>query len=281
MGQVLTSERAARARVDADVLTVSALVGVALLIRVVWLLSLQPAQITWDGAEYARAAENLLSGAGYIGIRGTTLWVFPPLYSLAIAAVTLLTHNSEVAGVAVSVVSGAAFVIPVYAGAKLLYGARAALFAGAIAAMLPFAVNISVVVLADAFFLTLATTGLYFALRTVRDASPRDAVLCGAAFGLAYLTRPEGLVLGGAAILTTIVAALVFRDRAKRYGVCVAAAALTLAVVAAPDVAVLSGHAGHLLRDRNRGRQHAGGPHPAARRRRPGAGRAHLRGAAR
>ena len=45
-----------------------------------------------------------------------------------------------------------------------------------------------------------------------------------------------------------------------------------------PDTAVTPRH---LLRDRDRGRQHAGSPHPAAGDRRPGAGRAHLRGAAR
>ena len=41
------------------------------------------------------------------------------------------------------------------------------------------------------------------------------------------------------------------------------------------------GDARHLLRDRDRGRQHAGSPHPPAGRRQPGAGRPHLRGAAR
>ena len=45
-----------------------------------------------------------------------------------------------------------------------------------------------------------------------------------------------------------------------------------------PDTAVI---ARHVLRDRDRGRQHAGSPHPAAGRRHPRAGRAHLRGAAR
>jgi hypothetical protein len=49
-----------------------------------------------EGAEYARIAENLLSGNGYVGIAtpGKEL-MFPPLFPLLIAAVSLLTHQSE------------------------------------------------------------------------------------------------------------------------------------------------------------------------------------------
>ena len=57
--------------------------------------------------------------------------------------------------------------------------------------------------------------------------------------------------------------------------------ALQLALPAPAQAAGLGGDARHLLRDRDRGRQHAGGTHQAAGSRRACAGCAHVRGAAR
>jgi 4-amino-4-deoxy-L-arabinose transferase-like glycosyltransferase len=175
----------ARASLDVDVLAICALFTVAFGLRAWWLFVQQPTQITWDGAEYARAAENVLAGHGYVGLRGGLLYVFPPLYTLTIAAAMPFAHGSEGAGVLISLLSGAALVIPVYATANLVYGRRTALLAGTIAAVLPFAVNLSVLVLADALFLTLASAGLYYTLRTLRDVRPAFAAPAGVAYGLA------------------------------------------------------------------------------------------------
>ena len=65
-------------RVGAATVAVGVLVVAALAIRLIWLFALGAGEITWDGAEYVRAAENLRHGLGYIGLRGTTLFVFHP-----------------------------------------------------------------------------------------------------------------------------------------------------------------------------------------------------------
>jgi hypothetical protein len=51
-----------------------------------------------EGAEYARIAENLVAGHGYVGIAtpGTQL-IFPPLFPFMIAAVSLVTGQAELA----------------------------------------------------------------------------------------------------------------------------------------------------------------------------------------
>jgi 4-amino-4-deoxy-L-arabinose transferase-like glycosyltransferase len=218
----------------------------AIAMRIAWLMWHGPSEITEDGAEYARIALNLLSGHGYVGLRGTTMFVFPPLYPLAIAAIFPLAHNAVQAGLAVSLLSGAALIFPIYGIAATCYGRRAGFTAALLTAVLPFLVQLSSVVLADSLFLTLATAGTFFLLRTANDKRAVDAVACGASFALAYLTRPEGLLLELLA-LAVIVAAFVPRTTERRRIIpLVLAAALPFAVLASPYVVFLSSHAGHL-----------------------------------
>jgi hypothetical protein len=72
----------------------------------------------------------------------TTLFMFPPLCSPAIASMMVLAGNGEAAGVAVSIVAGSLFAISLYFAAEIVYGRRAALITGVLAASLPFAVVI-------------------------------------------------------------------------------------------------------------------------------------------
>jgi hypothetical protein len=223
---------------------VIAVAACALVTRIVWLFAQGRTQITWDGAEYARVATNLLHGHGYTGIHGTTMYVFPPFYSLTIAALLPIVHNAETAGIIVSLLAGSAVVLPVYAIAKRMYGEGAGLIAGTIIAFLPFAVDMSVLVLSDTLFLFLAATAMYLLIRTIDEGRVVDAGAAGAMFGLAYLTRPEGMVLGFAG-LAAIVCAFILRPELRRKFVPAAGAfAVLLALVASPYVYFLSSHAG-------------------------------------
>ena len=232
--------------IPAERVRTAALVGgiafFGLLVRIGWLLWHGVGEITWDGAEYARLAQNLVSGGGYTGIRGHTQFVFPPLYSLAIAALLPLTGDAERAGIIVSLVAGAGFIVAVYAIGAQHFGRRVGLVAALLAALLPFVVQLATVVLADTLFLALAAGGLALLGRTVRLRRLSDAVGCGALFGLAYLTRPEGLLLAATAVLC--VAALgALRPRALVLAACVAA---PFCILAAPYIGFLSVHAGHV-----------------------------------
>src|ERR1700730_4980766 len=68
-----------------------------------------------DGAEYASIAQNLLSGNGYVGLatKGTQL-IFPPLFALLIAGISLMTKDAEMAGRILSVTMGALVVLTTY-----------------------------------------------------------------------------------------------------------------------------------------------------------------------
>lgn len=218
----------------------------ALLVRALWLVFHGSTEITWDGAEYARIAENLVSGHGYTGLRGTTMFVFPPLYPLTIAALIPLAGSAAQAGINVSLLSGAALIFPVYGIAALCYGRRTGYAAALIAAVLPFDVQLATVVLADTLFLTLATAGTFFLLRTANERRRPDAIACGVAFGLAYLTRPEGLLLELLAIATLLTIFAFRLVNARRTVTLVLLTGLPFAALAAPYVAFLSSHAGHV-----------------------------------
>ena len=49
-----------------------------------------------EGAEYARIAENLRNGVGYVGlVTPSAELLFNPLFSLLIAGTSFVTHNYE------------------------------------------------------------------------------------------------------------------------------------------------------------------------------------------
>ncbi len=208
-----------------------ALVLLAVVLRAVWAVWLQGA-IQNEGAYYARLAENLASGRGYLGMRENGLQlIYPPFYPLMTAAVDLLVHQGEAAGRIVSILSGSLVVLPIWWMGERLHSRRVGLAAAAIVAVHPMLVGISAGVYSDALFLTLAVTGLAFAIGCLDGGSYRTAVYAGAAFTLAYLTRPEGLgfpvFLGGVIMLH---GGSPFRARAKRVGLMLG----TVAVLASP-----------------------------------------------
>ncbi len=218
----------------------------ALAVRIAWLVWHGPSEITWDGAEYARIAANLVAGHGYVGLRGTTMFVFPPLYPLAIAALLPLAGDVAQAGVDVSLLSGAAFIFPAYGIAATCYGRAAGYAAALITAVLPFAVQLSTVVLADMLFLTLAATGVHFLLRIVNGGRAADAPACSIALALAYLTRPEGALLWGLAAVVVLVTFVLWRANSRSAAVVMLALVLPFLVLVAPYVAFLTSHAGHI-----------------------------------
>jgi len=195
-----------------------------------------------EGAEYARIAQSLLAGDGYQGIaeEGTQLF-FPPLFPLAIAGLSLLTGDAEIAGRVLSVIFGGLVVLPVYFIVSRMYDRRAALIAAALVGLHPYLIYLSTTVNSEAMFVTLVLAAIALAMAAIADATPRNALAAGAMYGLAYLVRPE------AALYMLISAALVFLHGLGRQGLSALAsgarAGLLIAafvVVAAPYVGWLS-----------------------------------------
>lgn len=165
-----------------------------LILRLLWIFLWQ-GSITSEGAEYPRLAESLLAGRGYQGIDtpGKNLW-FPPLYPLAIAAVTLLTGDAEVSGRVISATLGALLPVPLYCIAHFVYGRSAATVTFFVAAFHPRLAYYATTTLSETTFLTLILSATAFSFVSSRNRSICACIATGAFFGAAYLVKPDALV---------------------------------------------------------------------------------------
>jgi len=179
--------------------TVLTLLLVAIGLRLLWVLFV-PQVIESEGSYYARVGENLALGRGYLGLREAGLQLlYPPLYPCLIAAGTWLGLTPETAGRSASLIFGSVFPLLALALGRRLYGERAGLAGGWLAAVHPLLIALSGAVLTESTYLTLILATVLFATRAMGpDGRRRDALAAGVLGALAYFTRPEGLLISGA-----------------------------------------------------------------------------------
>jgi 4-amino-4-deoxy-L-arabinose transferase-like glycosyltransferase len=199
------------------------------------------AAIDMDGSEYVRVAQNILDGHGAIGMRGFPMVIFPPLYSWTIALLVRAGFAPENAALTIAFLGGCAFVLAVAALVARIYDRRTALAAALVAAVLPICVDTSTTALTEAPFGAFATVGLWSLVQMIRSWSWRAAAVCGAAFGAAYLLRPEGALFALAALAIATTFALVARRRLIPVAV-LGASALLLALPSIVATELLVGH---------------------------------------
>jgi hypothetical protein len=219
----------------------AAIVLVAILVRAATLGMRGDAAIDMDGSEYVRVAENILSGHGAIGMRGFPMVVFPPLYSWLIALLVRVGVTPEHAALTIAFLAGCAFVIAIAAFVATVCDRRTALAAALVAAVLPICVETSTTAVTEAPFAALATVGLWSLVLLIRSWSLRTAAACGAAFGAAYLLRPEGALFALAALAIAATAALAARRPLLPIAV-LGASALMLALPSIVQTKLLVGH---------------------------------------
>ena len=139
--------------------------------------------------------------------------------------------------------AGVLLVIPVYLLGRALFDRRVGFWTAVLIQCLPVTARILSDALSDALCLFLVATALWLGVRALRTASLWRFAGCGLCGGLAYLTRPEG-------ILPVVVVGLVWlamqaiptwRQTLRRMAACAASLSLATLVVAGPLVAV-SGH---------------------------------------
>ncbi len=150
--------------------------------------------IDGEGAEYARIAQNLLQGNGYTGIaeEGTQLF-FPPLFPFAIAAISLVTRDAEIAGRMISVIMGTLTVVPTYLIALRMYDRRTAIVAAIFVSCFPYLIFLSTTVNCEISYLTLILTALYLAISAVESPTRLRLTSSGVFYALAYLVRPDAI----------------------------------------------------------------------------------------
>lgn len=167
---------------------------VAFATRLVWTRFLTGA-IHTEAAEYARIAQNLVAGKGYVGIatEGPEL-MFPPLFPLLIVIASRAIHDWQMASQWVSIIMGALLVLPVFRICQLLYDDSVAFVGALLAGLHPLLIHISAQGISEAPYLTLLMIGTYYSLRAIKCPAPRDLLWAGLFFGFAYLTRPEAFM---------------------------------------------------------------------------------------
>jgi len=191
------SGNAGAARADARI--AAGLIAAGGALRIV--VALRAGIIEHDGAYYAGLAAALAGGDRAHGL--SPLW--PPLYPALVAAATWLLARAhaptpetlELAARLVSVAAGIAGLALLRRWVRRIAGARVANVALALAAFHPRLVQFSASALTEMTFTTLVLAALVL-LPGPDTPSRRRDLGAGAAFGLAYLTRPEGVLLGAA-----------------------------------------------------------------------------------
>ncbi len=191
-------------------LLVAALVFISLAIH---LFYAHHPRIVWgDEPFYLWLGRNWLTGHGYQFL-GFVDVHHPPLYPLMSGLLYLVTHNLETASDILYVFFGSLLVLPIYGIGRRLYGPLAGILAGLLVALWP-AFNVAVLwwgTMTEPPFYFFVAAGLWAAFVAAGFGSHRDNdqasdlsgmlrlrrtwgwALAGFAFGLAYLTRPEGI----------------------------------------------------------------------------------------
>ncbi len=168
-----------------------------------------------DGLRYIGHAQRIEAGAWREELLKA---VDQPVYPLAIVA----THgwrghgtpeSWQAAGQAASIVAGVLLVIPLYLVALELFGAGSAWLAVVFFYGAPLTGHILADVLSEGTFLLFWSWGLWAALRFLREGIIGWLPLVIAFSGLAYLTRPEGVLLPAALILSLLLIPLLRSTR--------------------------------------------------------------------
>ncbi|HTF71398.1 MAG TPA: glycosyltransferase family 39 protein [Edaphobacter sp.] len=190
-----------------------------------------------EGAEYAKIAENLRSGVGYVGIVSPGPQVlFNPLYPMLIAGTSLLTKDFELAGRLVSLFICALLPLPVFGIASRLFNRRVGFIASALAILHPLLVYLSFMVYSEGPYAVLLLSAIYLVIYALDDAySAKFWLLIGGAFGLCYLLRAEAFAAFCISIVFGLFANGTVSTRLRR----AAYAILVFLTMASPEIIFL------------------------------------------
>jgi 4-amino-4-deoxy-L-arabinose transferase-like glycosyltransferase len=185
---------ARRAWRSADVRWAAGLAGLALLLRVAFVLAVERDGFPLnDTLFYNNVAAALAEGRGFTAFDGVPTAQWPPAFPFLLSIVYRITGPEALAGELANAVLGALCVAALYALAHRVFGRREAIVAAAALALLPGQILWTDVLLAETLY-TLVLT-LFFLLVAYLPPRPWTVVALGLAIGLATLTRGEGLLL--------------------------------------------------------------------------------------
>lgn len=157
------------------------------------LLALLTTTLSADSALYLRSAE--LYAQGKFGDALLAYGGLHPLYPLLISWFGRLVGDFVAGGYVVSVVAGSLAVIPLHSVVRTLTSPRLALWAGLLYALHPELAMESSEVMTTGLFLLFFLGAISLFVLALRSNSPRSLVGSGVSVALAFMTRPEGVLL--------------------------------------------------------------------------------------
>lgn len=178
------------------------IIAVALLVRLFFLRFEHAAG--WDEINYLK-----LGASGAIhGLNHVLHPYWTPLYPLTVALMGKLFHDYEVAGRLVSILFGALLIVPVYLFSLRYFSRKIAVFSSLLIAFFPALIESSTSAETEPLYNFVAAMGILVGFYVLNQKSHWGAAMAGILFGLAYLTRPEGiglyLVFSGIVVCMTL-----------------------------------------------------------------------------
>ncbi|HEY8188555.1 MAG TPA: hypothetical protein VIF64_20970 [Pyrinomonadaceae bacterium] len=162
--------------------------------------------LTGDSYQYLRAALTFANGQGLRDMSGNSFTVLTPLYPLIIGIVHRLIPTMDIENVArlVSLAGATTAVVAFYWLLRSRYSLRISFTAALLFALLPLRVWSGFWALSEGLYLGLIMLGVAMLFRPQHRSWFR-AALGGLLLGLAYLTRPEAILVVGAVTILTFI----------------------------------------------------------------------------
>ena len=178
---------------DSDRLALWGITFAAALLRMVYAMT--PRVVRWDEVGHLLVARNLAAGHGYSLLAGTSDVHLPPVLPFISAALLRLGISPPWATATIHIVTGALLCLPIYALGRAIYGRRTGLIAAALVAVYPALAAWPYLwsTMTESPFLLLLFTGVWAVRQALYTGRAGWHAAIGVCFGLAYLTRPEGL----------------------------------------------------------------------------------------
>ena len=166
------------------------IIGVALAIRVVWVVVFQTPPES-DPVDYDRLAWQLAQGKGYVRDDGTPTAFRPVGYPAFLAAIYLVFGHSWLAAGVANALLGTLSVALTYRLAREALSSRASLAAAGVVAFLPsHIVTFTSELFTETLHTTLVLAALIAACRLARCPNWRNAILLGVILGVGLYVRP-------------------------------------------------------------------------------------------
>ena len=168
---------------------------IAVLVRVVFVLTLEDRYYYFDTVHYDKAAKAIIAGQGFgEGYEFSQFfrkeYALTPLYPIFLAAVYFVCGPSFVAVRLVEAILGALLCLLICKIGQRIFGQTAGLWAGYFSALFPHLIFLCGLLYVENLFTLLLALGIWFCLRWHDERRPAHALLAGLSFGLACLGRP-------------------------------------------------------------------------------------------